>query len=170
MTELLKQLEKDFEQMKKELKLKSSFKELERIFFIQDFILKEGHISPRLSRQIAKRIVDAYVSWIQYLHGLIVPNPSSLINMEESQFFDDEERSQINKLIDRMMAFASRNSLLVIETSNEKERQFIDDSVALWNVLVPSLKLYMEKVGKGWNERAESKPRKKEKSVNPLSG
>ena len=53
---LLKELREKFEIMKKELGFKASFKELDEIFFIEDFILNAGFKLASLGVQFVRPI------------------------------------------------------------------------------------------------------------------
>ena len=103
--ELLKELENEFNNIKKDLKFKASFEEIDKVFYLKDQILKEGFVSPNLSRQITWRIVDTYTSWYNYLHNLIMPNPQSMVQLQESQGFNDEEKEKIMKVMPKLVLF-----------------------------------------------------------------
>ena len=60
--ELQKEFDQEFAKMKQELGFKSSFEELEKIFFLRDFIQKEGFISTSLSRMMCHRITSTFNS------------------------------------------------------------------------------------------------------------
>lgn len=140
--------------MKKELGFKASLEELDSIFFLRDYILREGYVSSSLSRAISHRIVDLFLSWNNYLHGMIMPNPQYLPNVSESELFDEEEKKDIILIISKIMSLSSRNSLIGVNKDKSKEGKFIDDSVVLWNdVLNPKLTEILKKVNKYWSER-----------------
>jgi len=170
MNELLKQFEREFEKAKKELKFKATLKELDDIFYLKDFIMKENYVSDRVTRQIARRIMEVYISWAQYLHGIIMINPGSLINVVESQAFGEEEKEEMGKIFDRLMAITAENNIIGITKNKEKERTFIDGSLALWREISPKLKDIMNMVYDKWNERAKAKPAKKEKKIDTMYG
>lgn len=152
---LLKQFREEFELMRKELKLKSSFEDFEKIFFLNDFILKVGYTSKELSRMICSRIVDTYSSWNGYLHGLILPNPNSMISVTESHIFDEKDKEEITQLINKAMALLSINTLVGVTKDRALEARFLDDSVRFWNeTFKPRLKEILRKVNKHWNEKA----------------
>ena len=143
--------------MKKELKFESSLKDLDKIFFIRDLILKEGYVSEKLSRVICRRISNTYNSWNTYLHSILVPNPSSLLNISESQIFDEKEKEEISQLMDQIMALVSRNNLIGITKDKKQEAKFIDDSAKFWNQTCnPELIRLMKKINNYWVERAKS--------------
>ena len=121
-------------------------------------VLKEGFVSNKLSRMICSRIVNTYMSWSNYLHGLVMPNPSYMVNMAESQMFSDEERQDIINLMNQILALVSTNSVLTLNTDKKAEAKFIDDSVKLWNkTFQPKVMVFMKKVNKEWVNKANLK-------------
>ena len=170
MTELLKEFEKEFEKAKKELKFKATLEELDDIFFLKDYISKEGYISNKLSRQVCRRIVDLYLSWGQYLHGLLIPNPNSIVNMTESNAFDEEEKQEMTKLLEKLMLAANENNLISLNKDREAEKEFIDGSIALWKEVKPKFEKITKKVNDRWEERIKAKPKKEDQEFRKIYG
>ncbi len=170
MSEILKEFEKEFEKIRSELKFKATLQELDDIFFITDHVQKEGFVSKKLSRQISRRIVDMYVSWAQYLHGLLVANPGSLVSMIESQAFSETEKEDITRLLDQLMALSIENNIIGINRNKKQESEFIDKSVQLWKEISPKLESVMKKTHGRWSERSQMKPEKKDKDRNSMYG
>jgi hypothetical protein len=152
--EILKDLEKSFEEAKKTLKFKPSFEDLEMEFSIRDFVLSTGFVSEKFSRQLCARIVDYYRDWHGYLNSLLLPNPSFFAGQTEAKLFNSsEERKKIWDLITLAMRFSSMYSLIGLEWSKEKEREFIDKSYESWiNTFKPGLAYILGKVNEGWNK------------------
>ncbi len=149
--ELMKDLEVEFDRIKKEIGFESSLDEINNIFFIKDYILHEGYVSENLNRQIASRITDTLMSWNNYLHGLIFSNPGNMMVMNENRMFQDSEKKNINKLISKSMSLVSLNTLIGITKDKEKEKEFFDKSVKFWQeTLKPEIEKIMIKVNKGW--------------------
>ena len=92
--EILAELKEKFENEKKRLGFKSSFDEVDKAFFIEDAVLQNGFVSETFSRQMCHRIVDTFSSWNNYMHSLIMPNPSHMINMTEAKAVDDEMKKE----------------------------------------------------------------------------
>ncbi|MBR9676336.1 hypothetical protein GOV05_04980 [Candidatus Woesearchaeota archaeon] len=154
---VLKKLSEEFEKTRKELGFKSSLDELNQVFFIKDYIEKEGFVSQDFSRQLCSRIVDTYNQWYGYLHTLVVPNPHSMFNMTESQFFGDEEKEKIMLLMDELMNHSSKNTIIGLEKNKKEEAIFIDDSLSLWDKKIkPELLKLLKKIAKGWENKKNS--------------
>jgi len=153
-TELMKELEKKFAAMQKELGFKSSFEDIDNIFFIKDSILSAGFVSDKLSRQVCSRIVDTYMSWTSYLHNLVLPNPQNMININESKMFDEREKKSIIELVTQITELTSRHTLIGITKDKKEEAKFIDNAVNFWNnTFKPKLTEVMKKVNSGWAKK-----------------
>ncbi len=153
--ELLKELETEFIKLKKELKFKSSFEDIDKIFFIKDLILDKGYVSPNLSRQICSRIVDGFSIWNGYLHSLIMPNPQNMLNINECKMLDENEKKEISDLLSKVVSLTSTNTLVGLTKNKSDEAKFIDDSVKFWKkTFNPELIKLMKKINEGWKKEA----------------
>ncbi len=153
--DLVKEFEEGFKAMKEELGFSAALKELNTIFFLEDFIQKEGFVSRSLSRQVCARITDTFGAWFNYLHSLIMPNPSSMLNLTESQVFSEDDRNGIMTLMNKIMVLVSDNTLAGITKDKKLEAKFIDDSVELWKKEVkPKMKDIISRVRNNWDDKA----------------
>jgi bisphosphoglycerate-dependent phosphoglycerate mutase len=149
--ELLQELKENFEKMKQELGFKSSLKDIDRIFFIKDFILKERFVSPSLSRQLGSRIANLYSNWAGYIHSLVMPNPQNMLNLSESKLFSQEEKQELSKLMSKAMEMSSRNGLIGLTKDKTEEAKFIDEAVELWNnSFEQEITKIMKKINSAW--------------------
>lgn len=151
--ELLKEFEESFNSMKKEMGFKSKLEELEEVFFLKDFILQAGFVSPKLSRMICGRIRDTFGLWIQKMHSWLMPNPSSMPGMTESKSFSDKDKEDINNLMNEFSAFISENIVIGLEKDKKKEAEYIDRAMGLWNKRKDKLLHYTKKANEHWNEQ-----------------
>lgn len=146
-------LRKEFDKTRSELGFTATLEELDKIFFITDYVLEAGFVSFNFSRQLCHRIVDLFAGWNNYLHGLIMPNPSYLINIAESNTLNDSERKEINKLISETMVLVSSNTLVGLTGDKKEEARLIDESVRFWNnVYKPKLINIMSKIQENWRK------------------
>lgn len=151
---ILKELKEKFEETKKDLGFKADFETLDERFFIKDSVLGAGFVSENFSRQLCSRIVETYNNWINYLHSLIMPNPGFLINLHESKMVDESDRKDITKLMSRVLAFTSMNSVIGLVKDKGKEARFIDESVRFWDEeFKPVAETIVKKINGKWNEK-----------------
>jgi len=150
---LLKQLEEKFAEIKKELGFKATLEDIDKVFFIKDYILEKGYVSDKLSRQICRRICETYYSWIEHLHSILLSAPGNLLAMTESKYFNEEEKKEISNLIKKTMALISKNSVIGLTKNKKEETLFIDEAVSFWNKkFKPKLVKIMKKVNEKWKE------------------
>lgn len=150
---LLKELKEKFNESKKKLGFKSSFEEINDIFFINDFIIYERHVSEFFSRQLCRRIVDVYNSWTGYLHGLMMPTPGNFLMMMENRMLGEEDKKKISEIIKKILSLSSMNTLIIFNKNKKDEAKFIDESVKFWKEnFQPEMKKIMEKINKGWRD------------------
>lgn len=151
--ELLIELKEKFEETKKELGFKSKFKEINEIFYIEDAVLQMGFVSESFSRQLCRRIVETYNSWLNYLHGLVMPTPGNIFMTMQNKMLSSDDRNKVSEMIKKATAFNSTNNLIGLKKDKKMEASFIDDSVKLWKeYFKPELIKITEKVNKGWKE------------------
>ncbi len=128
-------------------------KDVDEIFFIKDFILQTRFVSPAFSRQVCGRITDLYYSWLNFLHGLLVPQPYYMVSQEESKFIDDNDRKKIHEFIREIMALTSTNRIAGLSKDKALEAKFIDESVNFWNKKLRDEMIYlMKKLDLGWRQ------------------
>jgi hypothetical protein len=155
---LLKDLEIKFNNLKKDQKIKASLEELDEIFFIKDYICKEGFVSDRLGRQICHRIVETYMGWNEFLHGLIMPDPHNLLNIGESKIFDQEYKKKIFELMKKIMENSSSSNLILLKRSRKDEGKFIDKALNEWKeIFLPEIINIMEKINNEWKMKEHTK-------------
>jgi len=155
--QLMKDFEEAFAKMKSELGFKASLEELDQIFFLRDFVLKEGYVSRSLSRMICGRMVETFNGWGNYLHGVVIPNPGSMVNMNEHQMFEDKEKEEIMQIMGKILRLSSQNSINGLSKDIPAQGKFVDEAVAFWNkTLKDNMIQIMKKVNKGWQENGKA--------------
>jgi len=131
--DLIKELGERFEETKKELGLKSNLEEIDKIFFVKDFILHEKFVSERFSRQLCSRIVETYNKWIGYLHNFVLPNPGNMVSIIENKMLDENEKKKVSEIFKKTLRLTSKNSLIGLTKDKKEEGKFINDAVDFWN-------------------------------------
>lgn len=149
----LEELENLYSELRKNYGVKTTLNDLDKNFQMRDSFLKLGFVPGNLCFFVRARIQEFYSSWIGYLQNILFPSTSSLISMSEGKLFNEEEKKEIGKIIGKMMAIISQNSILSLEPSIEAEGEFIDYSVKLWkSELNPRILGYMKKVNENWKK------------------
>jgi hypothetical protein len=154
--QLLADFETEFERIRDELNFKPTLQELEPIFGFKDYILQLNFISPNLSRVICARIRDTFNFIAQQIQGWLMPNSYSMVGISESQVFDDKEKKEMTRIIDKVMAYNSENIIIGLTQNKKKEADYINHSVVLWSELLPEVVKYNEKVHNYWKDQAKN--------------
>jgi len=153
--QLVKKFIANFEKVKRELHLKTTYEDLDTIFFISDMVKKDGYLTSSITRVICHRIMSQFMSWNGYLHGLVMPNPNYMISVSESENFDEESKQELLNLMTKVMTFSSRNNSLTFLRDPRADAKFIDDAVAFWkNTFAPETAKYLAKIEKSWARKA----------------
>ena len=151
---VIEELENRYAEMQKEIGVKTSLDELDEVFFIRDMVQQNRFVSTSLSRMVCARIRDTFTQWIGQLHSWLVPNPQNLLSVGENGLFDEEEKNDIMQLINTYMAFITENVVIGLSKDKEKEREFIDNALVLWNANKDKLIHYTTKVHEHWKAHA----------------
>ena len=153
---LLVRLQNLFDEWKKEAGFNATFKELDEIFFIEDYILASGFVSSKVNRMICGRIVDTYNNWIGRIHSWLVPTPYSLISTSESHLFNEAEKEELKMILKELMAFVSQNAVVGLTKDSKMEAGFVDKSLSLWKKHLQTLVKYSSKVHEYWKREASN--------------
>jgi len=150
--QLIDNLKKSFSKWKEEVKFDASFEQLDEIFFITDYILASGFVSPKINRMVCGRIRDTFNSWIQQIHSWLIPAPYSIISTSENQLFSDKEKEELNTLLKDFMSLVSLNLEVGLTKDKQKEAQYVDESLEVWRKHLPSLTTFSKKVREFWQK------------------
>jgi len=110
---------------------------------------------------IRRRICDKIGWYLGYLQSILNPNPSSLINIQESKFLE-EDKEKIIKLLRELVQITSFSVLRELEKKENLEAEFIRFSFEKWLKIKEELIFLIKKVVEKW-KKEEKKDTKKEK-------
>ena len=159
---LLQELSERFEIVRAETGCKASFDDLDRVFYLRDFVLQAGYVSPDLSRAVCSRVRDTIFSWTGQLHNWVMPNPSSMVAMSEGGIWSDGDKDAMIALMRSQMALIGRNSMAGLSGDRAAEGRFIDDALELMRVQRPAVIEYARRTQEYW-ERESSAPQKQKR-------
>ena len=146
-----------YEELSKKYKL-PSYEELDNEFellYFQNIM----EISFPL-RYVRRRIGDRVNWFIGFFQGILNPNPSSLINLEESKFFSKEDKDKIVSLVKEMVIFERENLMLDLAQDEKKDAEFIKKGIEKWAEFKKEIEPYCVKLKEGW--KAETSEEEKE--------
>ncbi len=107
---------------------------------------------------IRRRMSDKMGGILGMLQGMVQPNPSSMISLEESSFFTKEEKQEkIIAILRELMYFERLSIHLNITSTDEEEVAFIKALWEKWNHLKPQILELTKKLHEGWRKDSEEK-------------
>lgn len=131
-----KDIQKEYEGYKK-LNL-PDFEELDKEFFITDTFLSARYKPKYFLISIKRAMSNHLWSWINYLHGIILPNPQSMIMSQETNFFSEEERAEITTLMLKIVKLIKKDLILDDITDEKILAEHINYSFIKWKELKPN--------------------------------
>jgi hypothetical protein len=151
---ILERLENEFSQFKKEHKIIPTLDELDKAFFIREHILSRGWVGTSLGRSLCYQIVNSFNGWMNYLLSIVMPNAGSMVQMNESQSFTEDDKKEIIKLMNRILAVTTQNAIVSLSKDATAESKFINDSWTLWKTIHPEFLRYTKKSLEHWKKEA----------------
>jgi len=146
------EIRKEYDKLKEKYGL-PSYDELDsefELFYIQNIMEIRYPL-----RFIRRRLRDKAVGFANFLQGLLQPNPASLISLEESKFFTDDDKKKIGDLVRNLMKWESRNIFLDVEHDEKSDAEFIKGFYKEWINLKKEIKKVCNILEDGWTKGME---------------
>ena len=90
------------------------------------------------------------------LQSLILPNTGSAINMFEIKLFDEDDRTNIEKLLAEMMFWERKSLLLDIKSEEKEETEFLKLVWKEWALFSVEMVKIAEKMSLGWRKEEKT--------------
>ena len=103
-----------------------------------------------LSRAIRRRMNDKIIFFCRIIENIIYPNGQSQISAYEGNFFDDEEKTKLAALHKKLMAYDRESLLLDVETTEEKDIEYIKRLFSEWDEYKKQLSKIVSIMEKAW--------------------
>lgn len=146
----------EYEEYRKKYDL-PEFEKLNEEFEVFNGLLNTFEKPEFLLRNIRRRMVDRFYTWINYLHNFIYANQQSLILMNEFQQFSDEEKQEIIMIVNKIMFINRLSVKLEVNHDDGENAQFINKYYYEWNTLKQQLMDITSKNISGWQKSLTEK-------------
>ncbi|MBS3171103.1 hypothetical protein J4449_00675 [Candidatus Woesearchaeota archaeon] len=140
-------LKEDYEKIIKDHKL-PSYEYLNKEFELM-YVTKLEEIKFPL-RFIRRRMNDKIAWFCNILQNIIQPNPGSIIGLEESKFFSNEDKEKMICLLRELMYIERESLLLDIEYDNKKDVEYINNVFNKWDKIKEDISHFSEILKNGW--------------------
>lgn len=147
---MISELETEYIKLRKKYPSLPNYQILDKEFEIEAHMPEREVPSNYTSRAISNSVSNYLSIFIEYLHNLIFPNPSSLIIMEESKIYSEDEKQIIEDLLKKIVQITRKNLILSVDKDEKEDAKFITKSVSEWKVIKKKLLKILEKSEKHW--------------------
>lgn len=121
-----------YENIRKRYKKLPSFNEIDNELEISNFIMEKGFVPAFMLRVVRRTMMNVLFSWNNYLQMFLIPNPSSLVSMQDSSSLSDDERASITEIVSRLTILIKENYLCELEKDEKSEADFIAKCFSEW--------------------------------------
>lgn len=142
-------LKEEYEGFKKNFKI-PSYEELDKEFELL-YVTKLEEIKFPL-RFVRRRMNDKIAWFCNMLQNIIQPNPGSLISLEESKFFSDEDRTKMISLLKELMYMERESLTLDINYDEKKDVEYINNVFNKWTKLKKEVAYISDILKNGWKK------------------
>ncbi len=147
----IKEFKQDFENLAKKYKLPSS-SELDQEF---DIYYSYNNLEINFTlRMVRRRISEKITNYCNTIQGLIQPNPSSYVSLQETKFFNEKEVKEMIPLLNDTMAILRHSFLLETEASEEKDAVFIKETYDWWKKHKKEFVKIISRMKDSWEKEA----------------
>ena len=108
-------------------------------------------------RNIRRRQMDKIMLFTNFLQSFIIPNPNSIVNMQESKFLTDEQRNTMVNIIQQLMILERKSLILEVEQSETKDAEFITECLGQWLKIKKELVKFSKVLLENWQIQNEEK-------------
>ena len=154
-------LKEEYDRLKKNFKI-PNYEELDKEFELL-YITKLEEIKFPL-RFVRRRMNDKIAWFCNMLQNIIQPNPGSLISLEESKFFSDEDRTKMISLLKELMYMERESLTLDINYDKKKDVEYINNVFNKWTKLKKEVDYISDILKNGWKKEIK-KAEKEDKST-----
>jgi len=101
-------------------------------------------------RFMRRRMNDKLVWICNIIQSIIQPNPSSIINLEESNFFSKENKIHLSNILRELMQIERRSLALDINQNEKEDAELIKEIYKVYKKLKPDINKISEKMLECW--------------------
>ena len=99
-------------------------------------------------------MIDKVENIGNFLQSLLMPDPNSIINMQESKCLTDNERLELIKIIQEIMVFYRESHILDLEGQEKENAIFILKCYKMWKELKKRVIKILKSLKENWIHEA----------------
>ena len=154
------EFKKSYQELKTKFPDLPSFEELDDEYEITNYVIEKKLTGKFVDRNIRRTITYNLNSHIGHLHGFIMPTQHSAISVEESNFFNEEEKEEIIKIITKLMVYLRESFECELKKDLDLNIKFIIKAHKNWLLIKQEIIKIIPKLIQGWEKSLEKKKKK----------
>ena len=107
-------------------------------------------------REVRRKMIDKIEHFINLLEEVLQPE-TTVANLHECNFFDQEEKEKIFRLYSKLMRLNRKSLCLDLSPNDKEEADFIITLFNEWIILKKDVALVLNKMKEAWEIEAETK-------------
>ncbi len=107
-------------------------------------------------RFIRRRLTDKVAWMVNMLQTILQPNPSSLVSLQESNFFDNGSKRKIAEFLRELMKLERESLMIEIIPDEKRDADFIKDFYSKWKDIKNQVADVSKKLRDGWTQEKKS--------------
>ena len=147
----LEDLKKDYKVIQEKYSL-PSFEELNEEFYIEKLSETETDF---LLREIRRMVAERLFNYLRFIESLLNPTGVPMFVYSIIKTFDVEEKEKLTEVYKRLAKKEVDLIEIDIESSDEKEVEFIKDSYKLWQDVKGDVLDVVQVIKKNWDNKVE---------------
>lgn len=108
-----------------------SLDEYDDAFHYRDALRDRGYIPSHPVRFLGQCAAQGSKERVQYLHGLLMPNPQNLVTNSQSNAVSDDMKETVQDLIDHYVYLSAKHRRL--EALNDDDASFLREALEVWS-------------------------------------
>ena len=107
-------------------------------------------------REVRRKMIDKIEHFINLLEEVLQPE-TTVANLHECNFFDQEEKEKIFRLYSKLMRLNRKSLCLDLSPNDKEEADFIITLFNEWIILKKDVALVLNKMKEAWEKEAKTK-------------
>lgn len=161
----VKKLKEDYEELQKKENIKITFEELDKRFSLSTYIQQHKIVyKNEILTFILYIISESFYKTLELYNYILTPNPSSVLAMKESSFFNEEEKKEIEQHLVKTISFTRKLAKIrsnLYDVKNKEKinyEEFFKETIKLFDENIVFNKKLYEKMSSSWlKEKEEEK-------------
>ena len=142
---------------KETMEIEAKYNELRKKYKLPDYKVMDNELEIStieqesfLLRSIMRRILEKVDFFMTILQDTIQPDASNMVSMNETNFFDDDEKKNMYTLYKKLASMNREGALVSLNPEEKSEAEFINTFFEHWEQYKKELQHFIKKMRDSW--------------------